>query len=68
MAALFAADVEVLANHFGEDILIADGGADDFAAGFTDDNIQAGIAHDGGDKSFPGESAPRRGVREREWP
>ena len=50
MATLLAADVQVVGQHFLQNISVADLGADDLAAGLPQRKVEAEIAHYGGDQ------------------
>ena len=49
VAALFAAQIVAVAEHFIDDMFITDGGADEGTAGGLEGDFEAGVAHDGGD-------------------
>src|SRR6185437_12985568 len=59
VAALLAAEVETIAQHFVDDVFVAHRRANDFAAGLGDDGFQSGVAHDGGDDGFVAERSLR---------
>ncbi|MFM1941937.1 MAG: hypothetical protein RI897_919 [Verrucomicrobiota bacterium] len=52
VSALFAAEVVIRLQHFIDDVLVADRGADDLSACFIDDSIESGVAHDCGNQGF----------------
>src|SRR5262249_3033175 len=55
MAALFATEAVTVPEHFIDDVLVADRGADHLAAKRANSGVHTGIAHDGGDDGFLGE-------------
>ena len=63
MAALFAAEIEAVVQHFINHVLIADGGANHLAAGGFDRRFQAGVAHHRGHQGFFGERFLREHVQ-----
>src|ERR1051326_100614 len=52
VSALLAAEAEIVAQHFINDVLVTDGGTHDAAAGGLQSGIQTRVAHDGGDQCF----------------
>ena len=63
MPAFLAAEVVAALEHFIDDVLVADGGVDDLAAGGLHGGTQPGVAHDGGDERLLGERALREHVQ-----
>src|SRR6267142_562771 len=60
MAALFAAEIEIVLEHSVDDIFVSNDAADDFPARPGDDRIKSGIAHDRAHKRFVSEFSLRQ--------
>ena len=68
VAALLAAEVEAVAQHFINDLPVAHGGAHDASARGGNGRIQPRVAHDGADQRLFRQRSLREQVQRRQWP